>query len=772
MFATLPVMTAFDRDRRSAFHAVKSYRARTSLRSFAGLVGTLAVCGCGAGGDVEAVEPLNTRAEPPPPQLGTAGTNDNEQPPSVGGCEGFTCALEETPTELVAPPGCGDGELTDDEACDDGNQQSGDGCGEDCLIAEPGFSCAVPGQPCLGIARCGDGVVAATEQCDDANALPGDGCSERCRIELGMKCEGQPSVCTEAVCGNGIREGAEACDDGNATPFDGCSPLCLTEPNCQGLSCQSDCGDGLLIDEECDDGNLIDGDGCSSSCTVERGFTCEVEEVCEEVAGQCVLRVSAIFRDFSDDHPDFGDNESCTTLVPGVVAPRLDESGRPALAGVENRNAACMSTPDNFAQWYTDNPNNQTLVGELVLFENGAGGYVNRFGAEGEQFEAVDPTTERAGGASLATCEAACLNEAENAQGPYQDAGHLRCDDLCRPISDDRQQLIAGPLNQLNTQLEQAQNSQQPNPGQVAQIEAQIVAVEAEIAQLALDAASCEVDCQAQLDARLATCVPTCKPCSNDADQFCMGGELQSFDGDPLFFPVDSITGPTSNSVAATIPAQYGYITFPLESTVFPGAPNHNFFFTSEVQYWFKYEADTFASLDFLGDDDVWVFLNGILAVDLGGIHVPSRGSVTIDAASGSVSSSIQDGRVVAGVPAGVNQTSQRSTADFGLEVGNVYTISIFHAERQVNGSSFQLTLAGFEAAPSDCTAICGDQILSFGEECDDGVNDGGYNECAPGCRLGPFCGDGIAQSEFGEECDPGPGGDAECRGCRVLDIR
>ncbi|HMR80875.1 MAG TPA: DUF4215 domain-containing protein, partial [Polyangiaceae bacterium] len=43
-----------------------------------------------------------------------------------------------------------------------------------------------------------------------------------------------------------------------------------------------------------------------------------------------------------------------------------------------------------------------------------------------------------------------------------------------------------------------------------------------------------------------------------------------------------------------------------------------------------------------------------------------------------------------------------------------------------------------------------------FGEQCDDGKNDGGYGECATGCLLGPRCGDGKVQAAEGEQCDDG----------------
>ncbi len=665
--------------------------------------------------------------------------------------------------DLPAPEGCGDGTLTTNEACDDGNLKDGDGCSANCLQLEPGFSCAAPGKACQAIARCGDGLVASSEQCDDGNRVAGDGCSERCRIELGKKCEGSPSVCTDAECGDGKIEGAEACDDGNKQPFDGCSAVCLREPNCEGLSCTSDCGDGLVINEECDDGNNIDGDGCSSTCKTEEGFACIQQAVCDKLdpdSDECILRVPAIFRDFSGSHPDFldatGDRITAGEVLTGLVNAELDADGKPALSGT-NQRAAHISSAESFSEWYRDGKSEFTLVGELVLFDNGDGGYVNRFGSEGEQFTSIDKTQEQGAGANLQQCEARCAEMARNAHGSG-------CDNLCRPRTDavrqtDQQlqqatQQLADAERQLDDQIQQAINQgidlDAGAPIGVTQAQERVDAAEAtietltqQVADLTAIAEECTTECEDEVAEDTKLCTTQCGPCSYDPDQYCIGGELVYWDGNPLFFPVDSATGATVDRGRAKIPEQYGYDGWPWEDEWFPDAPAHNFYFTSEVQYWFRFEENTNATLAFTGDDDVWVFINGKLAVDLGGVHVPEDGTVTIN---------------------------QASAARFDLEPGNVYTIKVFHAERQMEGSSFKLTLSGFEATPSECKADCGDGVLSFGEECDDGVNDGGYGECAEGCVLGPYCGDGIVQP--GEDCDNGPGGGPGCPNCRILIIQ
>jgi fibro-slime domain-containing protein len=150
-----------------------------------------------------------------------------------------------------------------------------------------------------------------------------------------------------------------------------------------------------------------------------------------------------------------------------------------------------------------------------------------------------------------------------------------------------------------------------------------------------------------------------------------------SLDGTPLFFPVDGDAfTPAAERTSATIPPPYDATSaFPTE----PGAPLHNFSFTSEAHFWFKFDANGTSRLDFTGDDDVWVFVNRKLALDLGGIHVPVQKSVTISSAN---------------------------AATYGLADGSVYEVVVFHAERQRTSSTYALTLTGFGATGSQCRPV------------------------------------------------------------------
>lgn len=60
--------------------------------------------------------------------------------------------------------------------------------------ASSGVHCGESG--CLPI--CGDGLVRGDEACDDGNVETGDGCAEYCAVETAHRCDGEPSSCAPA----------------------------------------------------------------------------------------------------------------------------------------------------------------------------------------------------------------------------------------------------------------------------------------------------------------------------------------------------------------------------------------------------------------------------------------------------------------------------------------------------------------------------------------------------------------------------------------------
>jgi len=240
------------------------------------------------------------------------------------------------------------------------------------------------------------------------------------------------------------------------------------------------------------------------------------------------------------------------------------ERPQPKVSGSGNANAAggFMHGQAGFAQWYRNGaPASAPIPEQIILYDNMNGGYVNRWGANGEQWQgklmqsAYDPVVY--GGPGGTGCEA-CTPSATG-----------MCYDPCIPWDGSTQACCAE--------------------------------------------------------------IPT----------------GNGYDGNPLFFPLDTakeiLTEPRTEG---KVPSQYGWDGWPWETAVadqlgigasiptatapFP-SNKHNYSFTTEVLYWFKYDAATDATLDFTGDDDVWVFLNGKLAVDLGGWHVPLNGRLTIN---------------------------------------------------------------------------------------------------------------------------------------------
>ncbi len=82
------------------------------------------------------------------------------------------------------------------------------------------------------------------------------------------------------------------------------------------------------------------------------------------------------------------------------------------------------------------------------------------------------------------------------------------------------------------------------------------------------------------------------------------------------------------------------------------------------------------------------------------------------------------------------------------------FIVSITHAQEYATTT---LTLS-----------VCGNLTVDAGEECDVPGETGVYSQtivgrqCTPQCQFGPYCGDGILQSLFAEECDDGNNTDSD----------
>ena len=76
---------------------------------------------------------------------------------------------------------------------------------------------------------------------------------------------------------------------------------------------------------------------------------------------------------------------------------------------------------------------------------------------------------------------------------------------------------------------------------------------------------------------------------------------------------------------------------------------------------------------------------------------------------------------------------------------------------------------AQFSTATTTLTiSICGNAIVDGGEDCDVPGETGVYSQtiagrqCTPSCNFGPYCGDGILQTIYDEECDDGNNDDGD----------
>jgi len=567
-------------------------------------------------------------------------------------------------------------------------------------------------------ATCGNGLREGGEECDDGNTKAGDGCTSECRLETDWACPIPGTPCTSlVVCGDGHISGSEICDDHNTTDGDGCSANCAKVEDgwtcpAPGIRCQPKCGDGNLKGtEECDDGNTDPGDGCSAGCKLEPGFACPK-------AGEgCHVTVCG------DGKPE--GTESCDdgNIVPGDGCNMTCQS-EPKCTGSEGCNSPCgdgLKLPEEEC----DDGNRRS--GDGCSSDC-------KLEANWDCKEVVDTTT------SVPVIFRDMIPKNATITDPpvhpnfevARESGAVIKGIVKDTLGDDREPQYNPDVD---TTKSMTTNADDFNSWYHTSKYSKVVIDTLPLVQ--------------QPDGTFLY----------DHSGVYAGGAWTT----PAFFPLDDKGWATP--ATGTDPAGP---EVPFLETCDLDRAKHNFSFTSEVRYWFEYQGGE--ALSFIGDDDVWVFVNGKLAVDLGGVHLAAAGSVTLD---------------------------DTTATTFNLTKGKIYEIIIFQAERKISRSSYKLTLGKFNRTHTSCAPRCGDGVVngsetcdqgpsnsdtayggcttkcvtgpycgdgkldaSFGEECDDGVNVSGYGQttgCSPGCRKAPYCGNGKVDSLFGEECDNGP---------------
>jgi fibro-slime domain-containing protein len=487
------------------------------------------------------------------------------------------------------------------------------------------------------------------------------------------------------ACGDGMINPGEVCDDANGDSGDGCSANCDAIENgfacpVPGQPCVSTvvCSDGEVTGTEtCDDQNTDSGDGCDATCQVEPGWVCPVIGA-QCVAAQCGDGILAGDEECEDDDvvPASGDGCDATcAMEPGYKCPVPAMPCIPTVCGdgVAEGSEQCDDANHDMGDGCTPFCVNEPIcVGQAPCTTSCGDGIMLPMGME----QCEDANTDDGDG-----CSSTCMVE----------PGYL-----CMDVSANPSQLVL-PIVVRDFQIAHPDMQY-------------VIGVDPGIVQQFLG--------------------PNGKPVYNGLASNPTTTGQANFDQWYADTPGVNIT--ILQTLTLTLQPNGTFLFndatfFPIDGQGFGNEGNgNNFHFTSEVRYWFEYQGNE--QLDFTGDDDVWVFVNKELAVDLGGVHGAMSGGVLLDAAAATT---------------------------FNLSLGEIYEIVVFQAERHTTQSNYQLTLGNFVNSTSDCDPVCGDGIKTPDEVCDDGINDGSYGHCTIDCLWGPYCGDGILQVPF-EECDDG----------------
>ena len=156
---------------------------------------------------------------------------------------------------------------------------------------------------------------------------------------------------------------------------------------------------------------------------------------------------------------------------------------------------------------------------------------------------------------------------------------------------------------------------------------------------------------------------------------------------------------------------------FPLDNVNFSDGDSawnngHNYHFTAHLNFDTKIAADGSELFEFSGDVDVWVFLNGRLILDIGGLHEKLDGWFKINA-DGTISTYVQHvndtgARISLGEPSSdfnsyvgplnelIRQTygDKYETIDIDLKPGDVVNLDFFYAERSTVESNTKITIS------------------------------------------------------------------------------